>query len=56
MLLALIVCVIGLIMYMVPTTPPSNGKFQNLGLHMFWVGLFVTLMQSEPYVSKLVLH
>lgn len=52
MLLSVIICVVGLVMYLIATNP----KVSTVGLHMFWVGLFVALMQCEPYVSRIALR
>lgn len=54
MILAIIICVVGLIIYIRPIDP-NRPKVQEVGRIMFWVGLLATLMQSEPYLSKIVL-
>jgi hypothetical protein len=47
-LLPVLVCLIGLLMYALATNPKVNA----LGLNMFWVGLFVSLLQSSQFVIK----
>ena len=39
--LSLLVCIIGLLMYLMAKT---NNEVKTIGLHMFWVGLFVFLL------------
>lgn len=38
--LPLLVCLLGLVVYMVST----NAKVQSLALHAYWTGLLVTLL------------
>ena len=40
--LPLLVCLVGLLMYLLAS--PQHPKVATIGLHMFWVGLFVTLL------------
>lgn len=47
--LPLLVCIIGLIVYSIS----ANPKAQAIGLDMFWVGLFVTLLSARSLVSVL---
>ena len=57
--LSLFVCIIGAVIYFVtgnPTTPPPgtiNTKFNVIGLHMFWVGLFVFLLKYDSAINLL---
>jgi hypothetical protein len=39
-LVAFVICIAGAIIYAIS----NNGKAQALALHMFWVGLFITLL------------
>jgi hypothetical protein len=48
-LIPLLVLVIGLALYY-RTTPPADPRTANIGLHMFWVGLLVFLMQMPQFV------
>ena len=51
--ISLVVCILGLILFLAfapPSTPP-RGKYADLGLHMFWVGLLVTLLRWAPGVA-----
>lgn len=62
--IALLVCIIGLIMFIVtpgpnppPPSPGNYGQKANvIGLHMFWVGLFVFLMQLGPAMTGFAGH
>ena len=44
---SLLVCLVGLVMYLILANPPSQSILQQkgstVGLHMFWVGLLVFL-------------
>lgn len=48
-LLPVIICVVGLIMYMIS----GNPKLVEVGRMMFWVGLLVTLMSSGAIMGAL---
>ena len=54
---SLLVCLLGLIMYLVLGNPPSTSVLQSkgstVGLHMFWVGLLVFLFNFGGTVSLL---
>ena len=60
--LSLIICVLGLVIYFItgnPTTPPPstvNQKCNVIGLHMFWVGLLVFLLQLGPTMTGILNH
>jgi hypothetical protein len=48
---SLLVCLVGLVLYLILDNPPAspnpstlNRKMSVVGLHMFWVGLFVFLL------------
>jgi hypothetical protein len=41
--LSLLVCIVGLVVYLV--TKPEHAKPAEVGRLMFWVGLFVFLLQ-----------
>jgi hypothetical protein len=46
-LLALLVCVIGLLMYALS----ANPKLVTIGLHMFWVGLLAFLLEDAQVIN-----
>lgn len=46
-IVALIICIVGLVLYMVS----SNGKVQALALDCFWVGLLAFLLQWGGHLS-----
>lgn len=53
---SLLVCLVGLVLFFVFPQPPSSPNSQKLGavgLHMFWVGLFVFLLNFGGTVSLL---
>ena len=43
--LPVLVCLIGLIVYLICTRPPGNSPVAELGRIMFGVGLLVSLLQ-----------
>jgi hypothetical protein len=56
---SLLVCIAGLILFIItpgptyPAGPPagiSGSKFNVIGLYMFWVGLWVFLIQIGPHM------
>jgi hypothetical protein len=58
---SLLVCLIGLVLYLITgnaTPPPGalNVKTNVLALHMFWVGLFVFLLQFGHTMTALLPH
>jgi hypothetical protein len=63
--LSLVICIIGLIIFIVtpgpypnpPTLPYTYATKANvIGLHMFWVGLFVFLLQYGPKMVGALAH
>jgi hypothetical protein len=46
-----LIMLIGLVMYLA-MNGPTTGKAQNVGLHMFWCGLLVTLLHLAGHTVK----
>ena len=55
LLISLLVLLFGLLLYY-RTTPPADPRTVNIGLHMFWVGLLVFLIQIGPFLTTFPLH
>jgi hypothetical protein len=64
-ILSLVICIIGLIIFIITPGPYPNpnpptpaytygSKANCIGLHMFWVGLFVFLLQYGPKMIGLL--
>lgn len=49
--LPLLVCLVGLVVYLVPGQ--NNAKIAEVAKHCFWVGLLVTLLQYAPHFVAL---
>lgn len=57
-MISLIVCIIGLLLYLILPSgldPRSiEIKFEQIGFQMFWVGLLAYLLQGAPHLSNLI--
>ena len=54
--IAVLVCIIGLFMYMRNPAPPSDGKVAEVGRIMFAFGLLALLLQSPEIITLIKGH
>jgi hypothetical protein len=51
-LVPLLVMLLGLILFY-RTSPPADPRTSTIGLHCFWVGLLVLLLQLAPLIAAI---